>query len=116
VLTVNGKGTKQRMVTLPCQWTDLFQGYLKMWPKSRRPWNPFFWCGPKADRRITPAAIDYLVKRAAGEAEIPRLHPHALRHTAATLAIAGGVSLPAVKSKLGHSSILTTMRYIRNLA
>ncbi|MGD9549294.1 MAG: tyrosine-type recombinase/integrase [Candidatus Krumholzibacteriia bacterium] len=75
-------------------------------------WYQFFWCGPKGDRRITPAAVDYLEKRAAHEAEIPRLHPHALRHTAATLAIQGGVMLPAVKAKLGHSSIMTTMRYL----
>ena len=40
-------------------------------------------------------------------------HAHALRHTAATLAIETGVSLPAVKAKLGHSSIMTTMGYLR---
>jgi len=112
VLTVYGKGNKQRLVTLPGNWVGQFQSYLRVWPKSRRPFNPFFWCGPKGDRRITPAAVDYLVKRAGTAAEVPGLHPHALRHTAATLGVLGGETLPAIKAKLGHSSIVMTIKYL----
>ena len=41
------------------------------------------------------------------------LHPHALRHTAASLALAGGANVEAVRAMLGHSSLTTTQRYVR---
>lgn len=41
------------------------------------------------------------------------LHPHTLRHTAASLALAGGASMEAVRAMLGHSSLTTTQRYVR---
>lgn len=37
---------------------------------------------------------------------------HWLRHTCATLAIQGGVQLPAVQKLLGHSSLTTTSTYV----
>jgi len=112
VLTVNGKGRKQRTVTLPGKWVSLFQAYLRMWGKIRRPGNPFFWGGRSDDKRITGAGIDYLVKQAGATAEFHSLHPHALRHTAATLEIHRGRPLPAIQAMLGHSTVETTMKYI----
>lgn len=112
VLTVNGKGNKQRSVQLPGRWVALFRGYLKMLQKPRKPWSPVFWGSGTKDRRITLAAVDYIVKQAAGVADIPSLHPHALRHTAATLEINRGTPLPVVQSMLGHSTIATTLRYL----
>lgn len=41
------------------------------------------------------------------------LHPHTLRHTAASLALAGGANIESVRSMLGHSSLTTTQRYVR---
>ena len=113
VLTVNGKGRKQRTVDLPGQWVGLFRSYLLMWSRSWKPWNPFFWGGRSENKRITGAGIDFMVKLAGHAADIPFLHPHALRHTAATLAIQSGMALPAVQARLGHSSVLTTMRYLQ---
>ena len=34
LLTVNGKGRKQRVVDLPGSWVGLFRGYLRTQPKS----------------------------------------------------------------------------------
>jgi integrase len=39
----------------------------------------------------------------------PGLHPHELRHTAASLAIASGADVKVVQQKLGHSSATMTM-------
>jgi site-specific recombinase XerD len=41
------------------------------------------------------------------------LHPHALRHTAASLALASGTNIEAVRAMLGHSSLTTTQRYVK---
>jgi integrase len=40
---------------------------------------------------------------------IPELHPHELRHAAASLAIASGADVKVVQQMLGHSSAAMTM-------
>lgn len=40
-----------------------------------------------------------------------RLHPHALRHFAATSWLRGGAGLDEVRRLLGHESLSTTLRY-----
>lgn len=46
-------------------------------------------------------------------AGLPRLHPHLLRHTAASLALSSGASMEAVRAMLGHASLATTQKYVR---
>ena len=46
---------------------------------------------------------------AASAIGIPELHPHQLRHTAASLAIASGADVKVVQQMLGHSSAAMTM-------
>jgi integrase len=46
---------------------------------------------------------------AAAAIGIPELHPHELRHTAASLAIASGAGVKVVQQMLGHSSAAMTM-------
>ena len=41
---------------------------------------------------------------------LPYFSPHSLRHTHASLLIAGGVNIPTVSRRLGHSSIATTTK------
>ncbi|MGC8580006.1 MAG: tyrosine-type recombinase/integrase [bacterium] len=41
------------------------------------------------------------------------IHPHTFRHSFAVNCISQGVPLPVVKDLLGHSSILTTMVYLK---
>lgn len=40
------------------------------------------------------------------------LHPHALRHTAASMALAAGSNVESVRAMLGHASLSTTQRYV----
>lgn len=40
---------------------------------------------------------------------VPELHPHALRHTAASLAIASGADVKVVQQMLGHKSATMTL-------
>jgi integrase len=55
-------------------------------------------------RKIWRKAVD-----AAGLDWYPR--PHDLRHAYATNLVADGVSLPETKDLLGHSNVITTMKY-----
>jgi len=40
---------------------------------------------------------------------LPGIHPHALRHTMATISIANGADVVSVSKKLGHSSPAITL-------
>ena len=40
--------------------------------------------------------------------DLPKIHLHSLRHTNATLLIAGGADLRTVSKRLGHSNMTTT--------
>ena len=113
VLTVNGKGRKQRHVPIIGPRAALILPYKRMLVGDQEPDAPLFCAGIRLDHRLAVAGVDYLVRQAAEAAEIPALHPHALRHTAATHETNRGVPLPTVQAKLGHSSVVTTMRYIR---
>lgn len=40
---------------------------------------------------------------------LPNIHPHTLRHTSATMLIAGGVDIATVSNRLGHANKSTTL-------
>ncbi len=69
------------------------------------------------DRRGRPLRYRHLVQilhRLSQKAGLPnhrRLHPHALRHFAATSWLRAGVGLDEVRRLLGHESLNTTLRY-----
>jgi integrase len=50
---------------------------------------------------------------AAELADLPRFHD--LRHSHASWLLAGGADLQVVKERLGHTSIMTTQRYLHTL-
>jgi integrase len=53
--------------------------------------------------------------RAAAELGIPGFHPHELRHTAASLAIASGADIKIVQQMLGHESAVMTLHQYGHL-
>jgi integrase/recombinase XerD len=54
------------------------------------------------------------VRKLARDAGVTKhVTPHTLRHTAATLALAGGAPLHKVQDMLGHADPRTTRRYDR---
>jgi integrase len=56
--------------------------------------------------------VDYIVRKAGRVAGLTGIHAHTLRHSAASLALAGGASIVAVRDLLGHSSVVVTSRYL----
>jgi site-specific recombinase XerD len=63
---------------------------------------------------ISDRRVQYLVKDIAKKAGITKdVHPHTLRHTAATLYLKKRVNIESVRKTLGHSNLSTTQRYLQ---
>jgi site-specific recombinase XerD len=65
-------------------------------------------------RRCGQPVLAAVMKRLGAAAKIPEdlRHPHALRHTCATLLLRSGADLADVRTLLGHASIKTTSIYL----
>lgn len=57
---------------------------------------------------LHPAVATKIFPRLTAAAGLPTIKLHALRHTAASMALSAGVPLKAVSEQLGHSSVMLT--------
>nr|MDQ3344510.1 site-specific integrase [Actinomycetota bacterium] len=64
-------------------------------------------------RRLSAQALREELSRACDTADLPKITPHALRHTFATGLVNAGVSLQALMQLLGHVSAAMSLRYGR---
>lgn len=58
---------------------------------------------------LNPQAPTSYLSRFGKKYGIQNLHPHALRHTMATISIANGADIVSVSEKLGHSETSVTL-------
>jgi integrase/recombinase XerC len=64
---------------------------------------------------FSSASLRQRLHLACQKLRVPAIHPHVLRHTFASwLVNEGGVSLKTAQRMLGHRSIQTTTRYVRD--
>ena len=73
----------------------------------------------RRDEPLTRHGVRYLLRKHAAAASseaktlaTKRVHPHAMRHTAATYLLRSGVDTVTISHWLGHASIETTNRYL----
>jgi site-specific recombinase XerD len=129
VATIHGKGGKLRKAKLAGVTWETLQAWCDRADRwSGGPDASVFvpvrkaGCGSEAvwvivDRRLTTRSLARIVRERAAEAlpaEVAaQVHPHALRHAFATLALEAGASLRRTQYALGHSDLRTTERYDR---
>ena len=65
--------------------------------------------GPAGDYQRRPRARSGWWDKAVRVADLARLTPHELRHTAASLAVSAGANVKAVQAMLGHASAAMTL-------
>ena len=120
VLFVHGKGRagKSDFVKLSEPVCDALREYLRMRGQVKRD-EPLFASCSKRNRgqRLTTRTVSSVAKNAMQSAgyNSPRLTAHSLRHSAATLALQGGMTLEDVSEFLRHSSIAITMVYVHSI-
>jgi integrase/recombinase XerC len=113
---VLGKGSKERHVPLGRKSIEAIHAWLAVRAELAHPktgaLDPSALFVSARGARLGVRAVQVLVQRfgalGAGRAD---LHPHALRHTAATHLLDGGADLRAIQEFLGHASLSTTQRY-----
>jgi integrase len=88
---------------------------LEMLPVAGRGSGEWLFTGVEGGRVNVANWRRRVFQPAARAAGLGELNPHALRHTAASLAIAAGGDVLAVQRMLGHGSATTTLRLYSHL-
>jgi len=110
----HGKGAKERVLPLS---TRLLQELETYWlaQRAKRPGqdSPWLFLGAKPNQPIDKATGQNIYYRAVKKSGVRRKGGiHLLRHSYATHCIESGLELTLVQRLLGHSSLLTTARYL----
>ena len=105
---VMGKGGKARFSPIGSSAINVLETYLTKRPKSE---SDALFLNQKA-LRISPRSVQNIVKKRALEVGVSiNVHPHMLRHAAATHFLQSSHDLRTVQEFLGHKSIKSTQIY-----
>ncbi|MCZ4282178.1 site-specific tyrosine recombinase XerD [Kiloniella laminariae] len=120
ILTVRGKGNKERLVPLSPAAREALEEYLLLRhtflsTKEAQPGNDPGWLFPSrgASGYLTRHRVGQLLKDLAVSSGVDpaKISPHVLRHAFATHLLDNGADLRSVQKMLGHSDISTTQIY-----
>lgn len=110
MMTVFGKGRKERAVPVLPAVRSAIEAYLNIRPDGANPDTPLF-IGAQGER-VNPGVMQRQIRRIRNELGLPSsVTPHALRHSFATHLLNGGGDLRTIQELLGHESLSTTQRY-----
>lgn len=110
VLTMRGKGGKERRVPVLPLAREAVERYLALVPHAVLPDGPLF-LGAKGGA-LGPRPIQKRMETLRHALGLPAsATPHALRHSFATHLLAGGGDLRSIQELLGHASLSTTQVY-----
>ncbi|RLC28848.1 MAG: tyrosine recombinase XerC [Deltaproteobacteria bacterium] len=117
LITIRGKGSKERMVPVGRKALEAVRVYLRGVRKLAEPFGK----GLSADMplflnyrggRLSARSIGRIIKKhAMAHGLSSEISPHCLRHSFATHLLDGGADLRAVQELLGHENLSTTQRY-----
>ncbi len=110
LLTITGKGRKQRVVPVLPIVRQAIAEYLAICPHPLAADGPLF-VGARGGP-LSPRLVQRQMQQLRILLGLPdTATPHALRHSFATHLLAGGGDLRAIQELLGHASLSTTQRY-----
>ena len=103
-LKVMGKGSKERMISfgVSCQ-KALLQYYHYFRPEPAHPGVDTLFLSIDG-YPMTASSIQSVIKRLAKSSGVPRMYPHLLRHTYATMYLLNGGDVFTLQQNLGHGA------------
>jgi site-specific recombinase XerD len=108
---VHGKGDKENYVPLGPTTQKALARYLEHFRRPVKAREPAFFLNIFGEP-LSSTSVQSSFVRLAKRSGITRLHPHLLRHTAATRMLANGADLHTVQRLLRHSDVRVTLRYL----
>ena len=112
VIKLVGKGGKTRILPLGSYMEKKVVAYIN-YRADKNIKSPYLILS-KSNKKIDRTAIFRIIKKCAMSVGISQnIHPHTLRHSAATHMLEGGCDLRLIQEFLGHSSISTTHIYTK---
>jgi len=108
ILIEQGKGKKDRTITLNTPGKKAIKKYLEIRPKSNCPYLFL----SKSGKLLNSRNIRYAIDRYYRKVGIRRATVHTLRHTFCTHHVVKGTSLMIIARMAGHSKLTTTQKYI----
>lgn len=113
MISVTGKGQRERMVPLTPAAQTAVRDYLAVLDRSGRPESRYLFPANSRAGCLTRQAFARDLKRLAGASGIAarRISPHVLRHAFASHLLQNGADLRSVQQLLGHADISTTQIY-----
>jgi integrase/recombinase XerD len=109
---LQGKGSKQRIVPIGSELNETLQSYLKIRKEFEN--NESYLFISKNKKKLDRSAVFRLIKKTALTVGInSSVHPHTLRHSAATHMLEAGCDLRTLQEFLGHTSVSTTKIYTK---
>jgi integrase/recombinase XerD len=105
-LIVNGKGNKERQLLL----NDVCLSAIKKHLKSRLDNTKYLFASNRGEK-ISPNRLWQVITDHSRHIRMPKISPHKLRHTAATIWLNDGIELSVIKEILGHEALATTEIY-----
>jgi integrase/recombinase XerD len=113
LITVVGKGQKERVVPFT-KWTmrELIR-YIHRFRSNLDCGDSPYLFPAGSGEQVSISSVQQYLRRLAQKAGLKgvKCSPHIFRHTFATRAIANGANVFAVKDIMGHSSLVTTLKY-----
>ena len=109
VITIRGKGGKERLTMLSARLLACLRGY---WKRERPAKDGWLFSGDTRAGHASPETTRKIFHKVIAAVGITKkATPHTLRHAFSTHLIESGTDVTVVQALLGHSSILTTQIY-----
>lgn len=114
VTVQHGKGNKARTVYVAGDWGRLIDSWIRARGGQAGPLlSAISKSGRILDRRLTPPAVRWLLRRRVDQARIALCSPHDLRRSMISDLLDRGVDIATAQRIAGHASVTTTARYDR---
>lgn len=112
MITVVGKGNKERQVPFYPRLKELMKLYIKVFRNQfAKDDFPYFFVNNRGGQ-VSPRSVQMLLDEVKKKTGLPiNLHPHMFRHSFATHLLDNGADLRVVQELLGHENLSTTQLY-----